>query len=76
VSFVGIYKRSDLVDIRRRGLLMRMFAVFKISFPTFPHAGLSSMVFFHSRNIVEGVTTEKIDKWVTKVSYLGIDLIC
>jgi hypothetical protein len=62
VSFVGINKRSNLIDIRGRGLLMRMFAIVKISFFAFPHAGFSSLVFFNSRNVVEGVATEKIEK--------------
>lgn len=59
VSFVDVYKRRDLIDIGGRGLLMRMFTIIKICFLAFTHTSLSSMIFFHSRNVVKGVTTEE-----------------
>lgn len=69
VGFVDVYKGGDLIDIWRRSLLMRMLSVIKISFFTFTHACLSSMIFFHTRDVVERVAIKFIvweSVWLTE----------
>lgn len=55
MGFVYVDERSDLVNIRRRRFLMGMLTVVKVSFFAFTHAGHSSVIFLHSRDVVKGV---------------------
>ena len=57
MGFVTFYKCSNFVDVRRRRLLVGMLAVIEISFLSFAHTCLSSLIFFHTGNVIKWVTT-------------------
>lgn len=69
MGFVDVYKRGDVVDVRGRGFLVRMFAIIQVSFLPLAHPCLSGLVLFQAWYVVKRIAAT-IKLSVTKVFYL------